>query len=54
MPTIQAPPPLSQYNTYTSWPGGIDPSVRLYRTGGKRKNRTRKTQNRKKNTRKKL
>jgi hypothetical protein len=25
-----SPPPLSSVNTYTSWPGGIDPTVRLY------------------------
>jgi hypothetical protein len=29
--TIPAsPPPLSNVHTYTSWPGGIDPSARLY------------------------
>jgi hypothetical protein len=27
---ISSPAPLSQVNTYTSWPGGVDPTVRLY------------------------
>ena len=26
------PPPLSQYQTYTTWPGGVDPTTALYRT----------------------
>ena len=38
-----SPAPLSKVNTYTSWPGGIDPSVPLYNQktmlGGTRKNR---------------
>ena len=34
--TLQSPPPLSNKDTYTSWPGGIDPSARLYARGGKR------------------
>lgn len=25
-----SPPPLSKVNTYTSWPGGVDPTVPLY------------------------
>jgi hypothetical protein len=28
--SISSPAPLSQANTYTSWPGGIDPTARLY------------------------
>ena len=46
---IQAPPqapPLSSRNTYTSWPGGVDPSASLFKTGGKR-TRKQKKQNRK-------
>ncbi len=38
------PAPLSPFQTYTSWPGGIDPTVSVYKlpvTGGSRK-RTRK------------
>lgn len=27
---VSSPAPLSTVNTYTSWPGGIDPTVRLY------------------------
>jgi len=27
---ISSPPPLSSVNTYTSWPGGIDPTARLF------------------------
>lgn len=26
------PTPLSNQNTYTSWPGGVDPSVSQFRT----------------------
>ena len=55
---IPAPPqqaPLSQYNTYTTWPGGIDPTASVFRTdnqkfGGKRK--TRKGRKNAKKTRK--
>ena len=40
---VPSPAPLSKVNTYTSWPGGIDPTVPLYnqRTmlGGKRSTR---------------
>lgn len=39
--------PLSKVNTYTSWPGGIDPTVRLYdqatMLGGRRSRRSRKS-----------
>jgi hypothetical protein len=27
---ISSPTPLSSVNTYTSWPGGVDPTARLY------------------------
>lgn len=27
---ISSPAPLSSVNTYTSWPGGVDPTARLY------------------------
>ncbi len=37
MPAMQSPPPLSDKDTYTSWPGGVDPSARLYARGGKRR-----------------
>ena len=37
-----APAPLSSVNTYTSWPGGVDPTAKLYQassaySGGRRK-----------------
>jgi hypothetical protein len=39
-----SPAPLSKVNTYTSWPGGIDPTVRLYdqatMLGGRRSRRS--------------
>lgn len=55
MPNYHPAPlaPLRNVDTYTSWPGGVDPTVALYRAdnqkGGKasRKNRTRKNRNRK-------
>jgi hypothetical protein len=28
--TMSSPKPLSSVNTYTSWPGGVDPTARLY------------------------
>ena len=41
-----SPAPLSKVNTYTSWPGGIDPTVRLYdqatMLGGRRSRRSRR------------
>ena len=51
------PPPLSQYNAYTSWPGGIDPTASVFNTdnqkiGGKRKTRNRKNRKNRKNSRK--
>ena len=47
---IRSPPqpyPLSSHNTYTTWPGGVDPSAPLFNTdnqkiGGRRRNSTRK------------
>jgi len=41
-----SPPPLSKVNTYTSWPGGVDPTAPLYNQktmiGGKKTRRNRK------------
>lgn len=41
-----SPAPLSSVNTYTSWPGGVDPTAKLYQApkmiGGKRKTRRNK------------
>jgi hypothetical protein len=32
-----SPPPLSNQDTYTTWPGGVDPTARVYASvGGKR------------------
>ncbi len=32
-----SPPPLSNQDTYTTWPGGVDPTARVYSSvGGKR------------------
>jgi len=41
-------PPLSSRNAYTTWPGGVDPTVPLYRTdnqrfGGARRRRSRRS-----------
>ena len=49
---VKAPPqpaPLSPYNTYTTWPGGVDPTAPVFNTdnqkiGGKSKRVQRKTQ----------
>jgi hypothetical protein len=55
---IKSPPPqapLSSHNAYTSWPGGVDPSVALFRTDnqkGGRKNTLKKSKKSKKNARK--
>jgi hypothetical protein len=58
IPSPPQPAPLSNVNAYTSWPGGIDPSVRLYnidnQKGGRRHRRNTRKSYRKsrKNTRK--
>lgn len=47
MTLVKAPPqpaPLTPYNTYTTWPGGVDPTASVFNTdnqkiGGKRKSR---------------
>ena len=50
MNTIRSPPqpaPLSASNTYTTWPGGVDPTARLYNTdnqkGGRKRRASRKS-----------
>ena len=51
-------PPLSSRNAYTTWPGGVDPTVPLYNTdnqkfGGARRSRSRRnTRRNRKATRK--
>ena len=42
------PPSLSSRNTYTTWPGGVDPTASLFNTdnqkiGGKRTRKQKKT-----------
>ena len=51
------PPPLSQYNAYTSWPGGIDPTASVFNTdnqkiGGKRKKSSKRNNRKTRTTRK--
>jgi hypothetical protein len=46
------PPSLSQFNTYTTWPGGVDPTAPVFNTdnqkfGGKRKSKKNTRKNRK-------
>lgn len=41
-----SPAPLSDRDTYTTWPGGVDPTARVY-AGGKRRRATRRSSTRK-------
>lgn len=34
-----SPPPLSNQDTYTTWPGGVDPTARVYDSVGGAKSR---------------
>ncbi len=47
IPAPASPAPLSPYNAYTSWPGGVDPTVALFRSdnqrGGRKTRRRRAT-----------
>lgn len=49
-----APPaPLSSMDSYTSWPGGVDPTVSLFRTDTQKGGKTRRwCRKNRKNTRK--
>ena len=57
IPQPPSPAPLSSSNTYTTWPGGVDPTARLFNTdnqfmlplgkGGARKSRKVSRRNRK-------
>jgi len=53
-PAPQAP--LRNVDAYTSWPGGVDPTVKLYNTdnqkGGKNRKNTRKNRKNRKASRK--
>jgi hypothetical protein len=50
IPSPPQPAPIGA-GTYTSWPGGVDPTVRLYNTddtvikGGRRRRSTRRRRN---------
>ncbi len=59
-PYIPAPPqpaPLRPYDAYTTWPGGVDPTARLFNTdnqatkGGRRRRATRRAATRRAATR---
>jgi hypothetical protein len=62
MDMIRSPPqptPLSSSNAYTTWPGGVDPTAKLFSTdnqgytavkGGKRKSNRKTKSNRKAKT----
>ncbi len=53
IPAPASPAPLSQYNAYTTWPGGVDPTAALFNAdnqrGGRksRRHRRRASRNRK-------
>ena len=56
MPVIPPQTSLSSVNTYTSWPGGVDPTAALYRHSGglrRRTQRRRRATRRHRNTRRK-
>ena len=55
MPNYHPAPlaPLRSVDAYTSWPGGVDPTVALYRADNQKGGRkTRKSRNRKNRNRK--
>ena len=50
IPAPASPAPLSQFNAYTTWPGGVDPTAALYKSDnqrGGRKSRRRHAASRK-------
>lgn len=50
IPAPASPAPLSQFNAYTTWPGGVDPTAALYKSDnqrGGRKSRRRRSASRK-------
>ncbi len=56
IPAPVSPAPLSQFNAYTTWPGGVDPTAALYKSdnqrGGRKSRRRRATRRRRAGTRK--
>lgn len=55
IPAPASPAPLSQFNAYTTWPGGVDPTAALYKSdnqrGGRKSRRRRSTRRRRAATR---
>ena len=45
IPAPASPAPLSSFNAYTTWPGGVDPTAALFRSdnqrGGRKSRRSR-------------
>jgi hypothetical protein len=57
IPAPPQPPSLTPYNTYTTWPGGVDPTASVFRTdnqkfGGSRKGTRKNRKDTRKDTRK--
>ena len=56
IPAPASPAPLSQFNAYATWPGGVDPTAALYKSdnqrGGRKSRRRRATRRRRAGTRK--
>lgn len=50
IPAPASPAPLSQFNAYTTWPGGVDPTAALYKSdnqrGGRKSRRRHSTRRR--------
>ena len=55
IPAPASPAPLSQFNAYTTWTGGVDPTAALYKSdnqrGGRKSRRRRSTRRRRAATR---
>ena len=55
IPAPASPAPLSPYNAYTTWPGGVDPTAALFNTdnqrGGRKSRRSRRRATRRKHRR---
>ena len=55
IPAPASPAPLSSYNAYTTWPGGVDPTAALFRSdnqrGGRKSRRSRRRATRRRATR---
>lgn len=51
IPAPASPAPLSPYNAYTTWPGGVDPTAALFNTDNQRGGRSRRRATRRKHRR---